>query len=71
MRPWCLKVRCFGLQLLHYMLPLQVLTHKQVPTLETLMGSVQLADPVVLSELAAPNAKTEVNRWDLIQRGEN
>ena len=49
---------------------LQVLVKKQVPTLQALMANAQHADTAVLSELAVPDSNVEVNRWDLIQRGE-
>lgn len=51
-------------------LPVQVLVQKQVPTMQALMANAQLADAAVLSELSAPNSNSEVNRWDLIQRGD-
>ena len=48
---------------------MQVLVKKEVPTLEAMLANAHLSDETVLSEIANPEAGIEVNRWDLIQRG--
>ena len=48
---------------------MQVVVKKEVPTLEAMVANAHLSDETVLSEIVNPEAGTEVNRWDLIHRG--
>lgn len=47
----------------------QVMVTKQVPTVEGLLAGTKLSDANVLAELLHPEAGLDVNRWDLINRG--
>ncbi|DBA81374.1 TPA: hypothetical protein ACH3X2_006973 [Trebouxia sp. C0005] len=47
----------------------QVMVNKQVPTVEGLLASARLSDDSVLSELLNAEAGLDVNRLDLINRG--
>lgn len=46
-----------------------MLTQKEVPTVEAMLAKAQLSDDTVLSEIVNPEAGTEVNQWELINRG--
>lgn len=48
---------------------LQVMVNKEVPTVEGLLASARLSDNTALSELLNAEAGLDVNRPDLINRG--
>jgi len=48
---------------------LQVMVNKEVPTVEGLLASARMSDNTVLSELLHAEAGLDVNRSDLINRG--